>query len=69
MKPAGAPAAPVPAPKGQLLTPPGGGRAPPPTADGPCREFQTTIVIDGKSEPAHGTACQQADGTWRVVNK
>ncbi len=40
-----------------------------PTADGPCREFQTTIVIDGKREPAHGTVCRQADGTWRVVNK
>ncbi len=26
---------------------------------GPCREFQTHIMIDGKSEPAHGTACRQ----------
>lgn len=41
----------------------------PPSAEGPCREFQTTIVIDGKREPAHGTVCRQADGTWRVVNK
>lgn len=36
---------------------------------GPCREFQTHIIIDGKSEPAHGTACRQPDGTWRVVNR
>ena len=72
VKPASAPAASVPAsaPKGPVLSPPGGRVAQtPPTAEGPCREFQTTIVIDGKSEPAHGTACQQADGTWRVVNK
>ena len=50
-----------------------GGKAAPPmnTADatGPCREFQTHIIIDGKSEPAHGTACRQPDGTWRVVNR
>ena len=50
-----------------------GKTAPPPvnTADatGPCREFQTHIIIDGKSEPAHGTACRQPDGTWRVVNR
>ena len=46
--------------------------APPSTstdAAGPCREFQTHIIIDGKSEPAHGTACRQPDGTWRVVNR
>lgn len=33
-----------------------------------CREFQTTIVIDGRPQSAHGTACQQEDGTWAVVN-
>jgi hypothetical protein len=36
---------------------------------GPCHEFQTTIVIDGQKQPAHGTVCQQADGSWRVVDK
>ena len=48
-----------------------GKSAPSVTADaaGPCREFQTHIIIDGKSEPAHGTACRQPDGTWRVVNR
>jgi len=32
-----------------------------------CREFQTTVVIDGQPQSAHGTACQQPDGTWAVV--
>ena len=33
-----------------------------------CREFQTTIVVDGQPQDAHGTACQQPDGSWQVVN-
>lgn len=32
-----------------------------------CREYQTSVNIDGKSEQAFGTACRQADGTWKVV--
>ena len=32
-----------------------------------CREYQQTVTIDGKSERAHGTACRQADGTWRII--
>lgn len=36
---------------------------------GPCREFQTEIIIDGRKQPAHGTACRQPDGTWKVVNR
>jgi surface antigen len=32
-----------------------------------CREFETTVEIDGKSETATGTACRSADGTWKVV--
>jgi surface antigen len=39
------------------------------TANGTyCREYQTTVLIDGKQERATGTACRQADGSWRVVN-
>ncbi len=38
------------------------------TADGPCREYQTSVVIDGRTQTAYGTACRQPDGTWRVVN-
>lgn len=29
------------------------------------REYQTTVVIDGKEVEAYGTACLQADGSWR----
>jgi hypothetical protein len=34
-----------------------------------CREFQTEILIEGRRQPAYGTVCQQADGSWRVVNQ
>ncbi len=33
-----------------------------------CREFQQTIVIDGKRESAYGTACRQPDGQWKIAN-
>jgi surface antigen len=33
-----------------------------------CREYSSTTVIDGVSRVTHGTACRQADGTWRIVN-
>ncbi len=33
-----------------------------------CREYQQTVTIGGKTEAAYGTACRNADGTWRVVN-
>lgn len=33
-----------------------------------CREYQTTVVIEGKPDKAYGTACRQADGTWKIVN-
>jgi surface antigen len=37
-------------------------------ADGtPCREFTATIVIGGEKQPAHGTACRQADGSWKMI--
>ena len=32
-----------------------------------CREFQTSALIGGRMEPMYGTACQQPDGSWRVV--
>ena len=39
------------------------------SGNGPnCREFQTTVVIDGQPQSAHGTACQQPDGSWAVVH-
>lgn len=33
-----------------------------------CREFQQTITIGGTQEQAYGTACQQPDGSWQIIN-
>ncbi|MDH3739664.1 MAG: RT0821/Lpp0805 family surface protein, partial [Alphaproteobacteria bacterium] len=33
-----------------------------------CREYQTTVVVGGREQEAYGTACQQPDGSWKVVN-
>jgi surface antigen len=33
----------------------------------PCREFITTIIIDGREEQGYGTACRQPDGAWQIV--
>jgi len=35
---------------------------------GTCKEYQTTTTIDGTQQQTHGTACLQADGTWRLMN-
>ncbi|HET9843861.1 MAG TPA: RT0821/Lpp0805 family surface protein [Gammaproteobacteria bacterium] len=32
-----------------------------------CREFQTTIYIDGRTERLYGTACRLRDGRWVPV--
>ncbi|MCW2248766.1 surface antigen [Azospirillum fermentarium] len=32
-----------------------------------CREYQTTISVGGQLQRANGTACRQADGSWRIV--
>ncbi|GFK93639.1 hypothetical protein NNJEOMEG_01473 [Fundidesulfovibrio magnetotacticus] len=34
----------------------------------PCREYTQTVIIDGRKETVRGTACRQADGTWRINN-
>lgn len=31
-----------------------------------CREYETTVIIDGREETAVGRACRQSDGTWRI---
>jgi hypothetical protein len=37
-------------------------------ADGQsCREFQSTVTVDGQPQQAHGTMCQQPDGHWEIV--
>lgn len=33
-----------------------------------CREYQTTIVVQGRTQQGFGTACQQRDGTWRMAS-
>jgi len=33
-----------------------------------CRQYKQTIVVDGKSQTAYGTACQESDGTWTIKN-
>jgi len=32
-----------------------------------CREFQQTIVVGGQKQQGYGRACQQPDGTWKIV--
>jgi hypothetical protein len=34
----------------------------------PCRTYRTTVVVDAEPQTATGTACREADGTWRIVN-
>jgi surface antigen len=32
-----------------------------------CREYETTIYVDGREETAKGTACRQPDGSWKIT--
>lgn len=32
-----------------------------------CRDFTHTIWVDGRREVIEGTACEMADGSWRIV--
>lgn len=32
-----------------------------------CREYQTTVTVGGETQDAFGTACQQPDGSWKIV--
>lgn len=36
------------------------------TAAGPCREYTIDAMIGGKREKVYGTACRQADGSWKT---
>lgn len=33
-----------------------------------CRQFDQSITVSGESEARKGTACQQPDGSWKVVS-
>jgi surface antigen len=35
---------------------------------GPCREYVLDAVIGGRTEQVYGTACRQADGSWKIVD-
>lgn len=32
-----------------------------------CREFQQTITVGGQQQQGYGRACQQPDGSWKIV--
>lgn len=34
----------------------------------PCRQYRTTVEIEGETEILTGRACRQYDGTWRAVD-
>lgn len=36
------------------------------SASGPCREYTIDAEIGGRTEQVYGTACRQADGSWRM---
>lgn len=40
-----------------------------PGRGGYCREYQTTVRIDGRRESAYGLACRRRDGSWQIVNR
>lgn len=33
---------------------------------GYCREYQQSIIVNGRSQQAYGTACEQPDGSWKI---
>lgn len=35
---------------------------------GPCREYTLDAQVGGETQQVYGTACRQADGSWRIVN-
>lgn len=37
------------------------------TSSGPCREYTIDADIGGQTEQVYGTACRQADGSWKVM--
>ena len=38
------------------------------SAQGPCRDYTTEAWIDGRRETVTGTACRDADGSWRAAS-
>jgi surface antigen len=38
------------------------------SSGGYCREYETTLTVDGRQERGYGKACRQPDGSWHVTN-
>lgn len=36
-------------------------------AGSPCREYLQTVQVGGEEQTAYGTACRQADGSWKIT--
>lgn len=34
-----------------------------------CREFNQKVTIGGQTQSAYGTACQQPDGSWKIIQQ
>ncbi|MEA1674294.1 hypothetical protein [Nitrospirillum sp. BR 11163] len=62
--------APAPAPAVVQAPPPPvqAGAAKPAYDQANCREYTSTITVAGRPSQQVGTACQQPDGSWRIVN-
>jgi hypothetical protein len=52
-------------PASQPAAPAQPGTGGPSTAN--CRDYTTTETIDGRPQTVTGSACQQPDGSWRIV--
>ncbi|MBO0739065.1 MAG: hypothetical protein J2P48_21360, partial [Alphaproteobacteria bacterium] len=48
-------------------TPLAGRAGQPQTLQASCRDFAAPVTTGGKPERAQGQACEQPDGSWRVV--
>lgn len=33
-----------------------------------CREYTQPVIVGGRKVSSYGTACQQPDGSWKIIN-
>ena|SRR5690349_6452009 len=38
-----------------------------PSTNAYCREYSQTVTVGGRTQQAYGQACQQPDGSWKIV--
>ena len=56
------------APQGYAGGPAPGQQLPPTDPNGTyCREYTQAVTIGGQRQNSYGTACQQPDGTWKIL--